>query len=410
MRPFIFIFAAAVFVVHAGAEEFAFKHKTGDKFKTISTSREGVFMNGELLYDTQILNRMSSEVLEVRNGVAVHKALFQLAEEKNLENGEGKSFQWTEEYNSVFGRDAKGNITIADRYTMPTVRNVPIFPNRSLNPGDSWEAEGYEAHDLGPALGLNKLQRIPFKARYTFLGERDWRGKPRKAVSISYSLDTSDGSFLEDDPLGISKGSGGTPLRVRGESSQVMYWDSALGQPVGAEETFRLEFKMPDGTVYEFKGNAESEIIESPEMDKTAVADDILRDLVDEGVEGADVKVVDEGVKINLEDIMFEPDSAVLVRGEEKKLEKLGDILRKYPNRDILVGGHAARAGGTEASRQQLSQERAAVIAAYLVEHGVRGAERIIARGYGSQNPVAGNDTEAGRRKNRRVEIIILEN
>jgi outer membrane protein OmpA-like peptidoglycan-associated protein len=75
-----------------------------------------------------------------------------------------------------------------------------------------------------------------------------------------------------------------------------------------------------------------------------------------------------------------------------------------------VVGGHAAQAGGTEASRQQLSQERAAAIAAYLIENGVRTPDRVMARGYGAQKPIASNSTEAGRKKNRRVEIIILEN
>ncbi|MDR1147263.1 MAG: OmpA family protein [Spirochaetaceae bacterium] len=413
MRLFISVFMTALVVYSVNAEEFVFKHKVGDKFKTISTSREDVFVNGEFLYGTKILNRMASEVTDMQNGVAVHKALFQLAEERDTEDGGSKSFQWTAEYDSVFGRDASGKITIASNYVMPTVRNVPVFPPRSINAGETWEDEGCEVHDLGPAFGVNQLSRLPFTAHYTFIGERDWRGKLCKAVSISYSLEYSPADFLEDAPLDLLGGASEkplTPLYVRGESAQIMYWDAALGQPVGAEEQFKLEFKMSDGNIYEFRGKAEAEIIESSGMDKDAIADDILRGLSDEGVEGADVRVVEEGVKINLGDIMFEPDTAILLQGEEKKLEKIGALLRKYPARDILVGGHAARAGGTERSRQQLSQERAAVIAAYLIEQGVRSPDRIIARGYGSQNPIAGNDTESGRQKNRRVEITLLEN
>lgn len=412
MKTLLYIFTFTLIVSSAGAEEFIFKHKIGDKFKTISTSRENVFLNGELLYGTQILNRMASEVVDERNGVAIHKALFQLAEERMSGDGASKSFQWTQDYESVFGRDSRGRISIADKYIMPTVRNVPVFPERSINTGEKWDAEGYEAHDLGPSFGINSLYRLPFTAHYTFLGDRDWRGKPYKAVSISYTVNNSPEDFLEDAPLDFpgSRNGGLTPRRVHGESSQVVYWDSALGQPVGAEENFKLIFEMSDGNVYEFSGNAEAEIIESPEMDKNAIAGDILRELTDEGVDAADVRVVEEGVKINLEDIMFEPDTAILVPGEEKKLEKIGELLRRYPNRDILVGGHAARAGGTERSRQQLSQERAAAIASYLIEQGVRSPDRIIARGYGSQNPIADNNTEAGRKKNRRVEIIILEN
>jgi outer membrane protein OmpA-like peptidoglycan-associated protein len=390
-------------------EEFVFKHKAGDKFKTISTSTENVLVNGEFLYSTRILNRMASEVTGVEDGIAVHTARFQLAEERQTEGMRSKNFQWTAEYDSVFGRDSSGGITIADRYVMPTVRNVPVFPTRPLNPGDSWQAEGVEAHDLGPTFGFDELYRLPFTATYTFVGPREWRGKNYAAIEISYSVDDS-----PKFPGRFTRGAGERqellfPLRVQGESSQIVYWDSELGQPAGAEENFKLKFEMSDGNVYEFNGKAEAEIIESTEMDRNAIAAEIQKELSSEGMD-ADVRVVEEGVKINLENILFEPDTAILVRGEEKKLEKIADILRKYPDRDIMVGGHAARAGGTENSRQQLSQERAATIAEYLIGRGVRTADRVIARGYGSQRPVADNGTEAGRRKNRRVEIIILEN
>ncbi|MDR3356904.1 MAG: OmpA family protein [Spirochaetaceae bacterium] len=389
----------------AWPEEFAFKHKVGDKFKTISTSTENVLLNGKILYGTRILNRMASEVAETRDGVAVHKARFQLAEERQVEGA--WNFHWTGEYDSLFGRDALGRITIDDDYVMPTVRNVPVFPDKPLEPGGTWQADGCEAHDLGPTFGLDRLYRLPFTANYTFLGEREWRGRRYAAIEISYTVDDKPASF---PPGGGNEPADFFPLRVQGESFQTVYWDGALGQPAGAEEMFTLKFTMSDGNVYEFNGRAEAEIIESPAMDKDAVADEIRRELSDEEIDDADVRVVDEGVKINLENILFEPDTAILVRGEEKKLEKIGELLRKYPGRDIMVGGHAARAGGTEASRQRLSQERAAAVAAYLIENGVRTADRVMARGYGSSRPVADNGTEAGRKKNRRVEIIILEN
>ncbi|MDR2097940.1 MAG: OmpA family protein, partial [Spirochaetaceae bacterium] len=370
------------------AEEFVFKHKTGDKFRTISTSTENVLINGEFMYGTRILNRMASEVIDERDGVAVHKALFQLAEERQIEGTRTGNFQWTGEYNSVFGRDALGVITIDDSYVMPTVRNVPVFPGRPLKPGDSWQADGCEAHDLGPTFNLNELYRLPFTAKYTFLGDKEWRGRRYAAIEISYTIDDRP-DFAARLPPGAVNGNAFFPLRVRGESFQTVYWDSALGQPVGAEENFKLEFTMSDGNVYEFNGKAEAEIIESPVMDKNAMADEIREELSGEG----DVRVVDEGVKINLEDILFEPDTAIFVPGEEKKLEKLAEILRKYPGRDLMIGGHAAQAGGTENSRMQLSQERAAAVAAYLIENGVRTPGHIMVRGYGSENPVADNST-----------------
>ena len=94
---------------------------------------------------------------------------------------------------------------------------------------------------------------------------------------------------------------------------------------------------------------------------------------------------------------------------EKEKLDKIGQILLRHRDRDILVGGHTALAG-TEASRAQLSVERASVVADYLIERNVRSPDRVVVRGYGAEQPIADNRTEAGMRRNRRVEITILEN
>jgi len=98
-----------------------------------------------------------------------------------------------------------------------------------------------------------------------------------------------------------------------------------------------------------------------------------------------------------------------MLPGEEAKLEKIAEILKRYPGRDIVVSGHAALAGSPE-YLMRLSQGRARAIADYLLSRNVRTADRIIIRGYGAERPIADNSTEEGMRKNRRVEITILEN
>ena len=91
------------------------------------------------------------------------------------------------------------------------------------------------------------------------------------------------------------------------------------------------------------------------------------------------------------------------------KLDGIVEILGRYPDRDILITGHTALAG-TESGRLQLSVERAGAVANYFLELGVRNPDQILQRGVGAQEPVADNSTESGRRKNRRVEITIMEN
>jgi outer membrane protein OmpA-like peptidoglycan-associated protein len=144
-------------------------------------------------------------------------------------------------------------------------------------------------------------------------------------------------------------------------------------------------------------------------MDKASMADEIAGAIEALGIEDASVRVAGEGVVISLEDIQFMPDSAVLLEREKEKLDRIAGILRNYPGRDILVGGHTALAGSA-GGRQRLSQERAAAVADYLIEHQVRSAERIVVRGYGAERPIADNRSAEGMRRNRRVEITLLEN
>ncbi|GHV83416.1 membrane protein [Spirochaetia bacterium] len=408
----ILIFFSAV-TGSLGAETFTFKDNAGDKQRTISTVNEEVLLNGVLLHKARILNRMASEVTSVEGGTAQFSAVFQLAEEQDHGDGDGH-FVWSQEYNSVFGREQLGKISIGSEYIQPAVRNLPVFPQKELLEGDTWEAEGYEAHDLAPTFGIKELFRIPFIAKYTFLGERKWKGTNYKTFSIEYSGEVGKKEYLED---GIPGSLGGKkanfsvlPEQVSTKSTQIVYWDTKAGQPAAAHESFSLIFKMNDGNVYEFRGKAEGEILESQKMNKEELAEDIEKDLRENGILDAAVKIVDEGISITLENIQFEPDSAILINSEKQKLEKIGEILKKYPERDILVAGHAALAGGSEKSRLALSEERAYAVSDYMIKNKVRGREHIMTRGYGSQKPVASNNTEEGRIKNRRVEITILEN
>jgi outer membrane protein OmpA-like peptidoglycan-associated protein len=282
---------------------------------------------------------------------------------------------------------------------MPVVRNVPVFPDRALHVGDSWSAEGHEMHDFRDSFGIPEPYRIPFTANYTFVGDKTWKGKTYPAFSVSYRI------FSEPDPVS------GTiwPRRIMGASDQLVFWDFDLGQAAAYTETFRMVFELSDGRTVEYRGTAEAEIVESPHMDKERTVQDINREIAELGIPDVSVRVVDEGITISLDDVQFQAESAELLPKEQAKLDKIAGILRRYPDRDVLVGGHTALAG-TKAGQMQLSQERAAAVADYLIGKKVRGPERVVVRGYGAEKPLGDNRTEAGRRQNRRVEITILEN
>ncbi len=383
---------------HVFAEQFIYKHQKGDTYRILSTVNEEVYVNRALSHRAEILNRIAVEVTDVKNGTGTHKAVFLTAEKATGVAGR-QSFQWSREYNSVFDRNSAGQLTIDKQYYMPVVRNVPVFPNKDLKVGEKWTAEGHEVHDFRDGFGIQEPYRIPFNAEYTYLGTKEWKDKKYPAFSVSYRI-------FSEPP----RAAGNVwPVRIMGASDQIVFWDTELGQPVSYHEYFRMVFELSNGYTYEYRGYAQAEILESTRMDKDKMAQEISQDIDRLGIADTSVRIVDEGIAISLEDIKFQPDSAILVQSEQQKLDKIAEILKRYPDRDILVGGHTALAGTAE-GRLTLSLERAAVVAEYLISKGVRSADRIVVRGYGAEKPLADNRTEEGMRKNRRVEITILEN
>jgi OOP family OmpA-OmpF porin len=108
---------------------------------------------------------------------------------------------------------------------------------------------------------------------------------------------------------------------------------------------------------------------------------------------------------LTLGDVLFAPDQAELTRDAMRKLYPLVDILKEQPRRNIRIEGYTDNSG-TESYNLDLSQRRADAVRDFLIDQGIS-PNRIIARGYGEAEPVASNDTAAGRRENRRVEVIV---
>jgi outer membrane protein OmpA-like peptidoglycan-associated protein len=137
-------------------------------------------------------------------------------------------------------------------------------------------------------------------------------------------------------------------------------------------------------------------------MDKQAA--EIERD-----IEGAKVERVGEGVKITFDSgLLFDIDKAALKPQTRSELNELTGILNKYPDTHILLAGHTDSTG-REDYNMQLSRSRAQSVADYLVSRGVDSG-RFTVEGFGPSEPVASNDTPAGRAQNRRVEVAIWAN
>ena len=105
--------------------------------------------------------------------------------------------------------------------------------------------------------------------------------------------------------------------------------------------------------------------------------------------------------------LKFEEGSAAIELGSIGSLEPLVLHLRENDGLAVQVNGYTDNIGSA-AYNLKLSQERADAVAGYLVEQGI-GVHRIKALGYGERRPLASNDTEQGREKNRRVAVLLLD-
>ncbi len=140
-----------------------------------------------------------------------------------------------------------------------------------------------------------------------------------------------------------------------------------------------------------------------PDRDADGVAD--AMDLCPDSATGATVNHLgctpDAGIV--LEGVVFATGSNTLTADARQRLDHVVEGLKQHPRLKAEVAGYTDSRGNAETNRQ-LSQRRAEAVVAYLVEKGIAG-ERLSARGYGQDNPIASNASEAGRRRNRRVEL-----
>ncbi|MFQ5569533.1 MAG: OmpA family protein [Rhodothermales bacterium] len=146
-------------------------------------------------------------------------------------------------------------------------------------------------------------------------------------------------------------------------------------------------------------GGAAGAII-GQQMDKQAAE-------LEEELEDVDIERVGEGIQVTFDSgILFDFDSAALRPEARENLRRLAESLQEYENTDLVIIGHTD-ARGSDAYNQHLSVRRAASASGFLKSLHVA-PSRITTLGKGETEPVASNDTDAGRQENRRVEVAIF--
>jgi outer membrane protein OmpA-like peptidoglycan-associated protein len=118
--------------------------------------------------------------------------------------------------------------------------------------------------------------------------------------------------------------------------------------------------------------------------------------------------VLEEVGRYTARGILFDVDSAAIRPESDATLDAIGSTLEEHPELRLSIEGHTD-SDGDEAANLDLSERRADAVRSYLLEHFDVDPSRLEAKGFGETEPVASNETSEGKQRNRRVELLRLE-
>ena len=186
----------------------------------------------------------------------------------------------------------------------------------------------------------------------------------------------------------------------------IIHYENLLtGEEIGVTETDPVDgsytIVLPSGVQYGYRAEAKGYIAENANLDVTA------KDKYSEEKKDLYLVPFNVGQTVKMNNIFFPQSKYYLNTSSYPELLRLIRILKDYPTVEIKLSGHTDNQGDP-ALNLKLSQDRVNEVKKYLVTHGVKG-ERITTEGFGGTKPIASNDQEETRSKNRRVEFTITK-
>jgi outer membrane protein OmpA-like peptidoglycan-associated protein len=349
----------------------------------------------------------------------------------------------------VFTATPGGTVDFLEDRGYPILRGMPASPPEAVQPGSRWTAEA--AVVVRPRTDA-PATRIKVLVEYEYLGPTVWSGRAAKSIRARYAVRYRGGDRLGDPALIGASGGRTADILVDPEDGSTLFIREALDETYtysGGSNVrlkgFILHFHrgslpLDHERVAVLLGGAGG--VQSGGSDRSGGADTPGggdrpggsgatasgdgsgigpglattpgQPLATTGGTAAagtapafEVVPGERGVVLLLYDLRFVPDGAELLATERGRLDAIAEALKRLPERSFLVEGHAADVGRPQ-GQYDLSRDRARRIVDELVARGIP-AGRFVFRGLGADQPVAPNDTEQGRARNRRVEITILD-
>jgi len=378
-------------------ELFRFRYKTGQRFHIEGTVNEEIYLNDTLQQRVRIKNIGNLTVTNVEGERALHEGSFLYYQSL----GASDEFVLENEYPTRFYRDIYGHYEIEDQYFMPVVRGVPTFPKTPLRIGDQWQSRASEAHDFRKVFNITNPVTFPASVSYQYLGDIVDGGQRIAQISINYVINYT--IRYQQGTLMNSM----LPYRVVGYFNQLYYWNLDRGLPHSYRENFDYIFLLSTGDVMEYTGKSQAWLTVEEEIKESDRVLEDIRGRLRQNIPEVEVSRTPQGILINIGEILFEFDSDDLTESADRDLDNIVEVLGDFRGHKVRVIGHTDSTG-SEDYNLSLSLRRARRTAEELKNRDTTLRGRITYIGMGESKPVASNSTEEGRKRNRRVEILIL--
>ena len=375
-------------IIYLNANIFYFDYKNQDKFQLIVKANIKVYLNNK--YQGLFVKELKGvlNILQRGDELKIGGNVYHL--KKTIRDNRLVGYRIDQFEKCEFILEKYGAILSSSNPSFPPLQGLPFFPEKEIEIGDIYQGYAKAAIDV---YHKKEICVIPIFTTVKYSGKKAFLGVNYDFFEISYGY----GNIKNKKNI----------INARGRHNLKFFFDSVNGLPIYMEDHFNEEFELNNGDVIKQAGFYLFFYKTVIPMNKTKVLDDLKQNIDKTLQDDFIFEKKEQGVVITINNLKFKPNSTDVLDTEKEKLGKLYKMLSNIKKRTFMIIGHTALAG-TEDARMQLSVERAKTIANYLIKKGIT-PDRIIYTGKGAKEPIAPNDTEENMKKNRRVEIIILE-
>jgi len=363
-----------------------------DKYRVIERSDYRIRVNGVYKGHIYNENRGIMEVFREKDGSYTVDGTFYVFEELT-KDGSRKASKVDEINRSSFSLYSSGEMIIGRDRSYPLLRSFPNYGNESLKKGNSWLAFSEKV-----VLHNDTKTVFPVYCEYVYEGVGKYNGVDVHRIRAKYAVRYNRGDDLD----------GNENLKnISGTHDVSIIIEVDTGKPVLIRDNMKELHTFIDGGSLEKTGFILTFYKGIAGMEKGQLAERLRDDLDDSILKDVEITESEEGLTLMLNQLHFVADRAVILGEDAPLLDSIAESLKKIEERTFFVKGHTADIGTVE-SQMSLSLDRALVVVRELVKRGIS-EDRFLYIGRGGLDPLADNDTEEGRARNRRVEIVIME-